>query len=59
MDFFVDLCCRSKDMFDWGSSKILQAVKPCYKRQGYYNNVGMHLDYLIFPIGSAPFVGLA
>ena len=40
-------------MFDRYFSYILQAVKDCY-----YNNLGMHLDNLVFHIDLALLAGL-
>ena len=59
VNFFADRCCKMEDTLDRCSSSIMHPAKDCYRKQGYYyNNLGKHLDKLIFHVDLALLVGL-
>ena len=59
MNFVADRSCKKEDTLDHCSSSNFHAAKDCYRKQGYYyNNLGKHIDNLIFPVDLALLVGL-
>ena len=59
VNFVAERSCKMENILDWCYSSILHAAKDCHSKQGYYyNNMGKHLDNLIFPVDLALLVGL-
>ena len=48
--FVADRCCKMEDTLDPCSIRLLET--------GYYNNLGMYLDNLVFPVDLTLLVGL-